>query len=306
MADFILSELYKGRVKIKFYPVSHQYWISVDGSPFKRKSGVTTYIGIKDKSKPLGIWQQQMTVGKLLEFIEQGIEIDTDKAIEACIQHELYLKEAADIGSEAHEWFEAYIRNKLKQPGFENLPEIPKFPEAVTAVNAFMEWEKKNKIQFVTTEEIRYSLEHDYVGIEDLTLMSDGKLMDGDFKTSNGLYNSVRTQVAAYAMARMEEATYSGKTKQKSHGRWAIRLSKYSEEEYYKREELKNNIKKHIARIKGKEYKEYPPKPYQVFEAKFLDNTKGRMEDDFDAFLNHKKIFEWDKRTDSFTVGEDW
>lgn len=306
MADFILSELYKGRVKIKFYPVSHQYWVSVDGSPFKRKSGVTTYIGIKDKSKPLGIWQQQMTVGKLLEFIEQGVEIDTDKAIEACIQHELYLKEAADIGSEAHEWFEAYIRNKLKQPGFENLPEIPKFPEAVTAVNAFMEWEKKNKIQFVSTEEIRYSLEHDYVGIEDLTLMSDGKLMDGDFKTSNGLYNSVRTQVAAYAMARMEEATYSGKKKQKSHGRWAIRLSKYSEEEYYKREELKNTIKKQIARIKGKEYKEYPPKPYQVFEAKFLDNTKGRMEDDFDAFLNHKKIFEWDKRTDPFTVGEDW
>lgn len=306
MADFQLTELYKGRVKVKFYPVSHQYWISVDGSPFKRKSGVTTYIGIKDKSKPLGMWQQQMTVAKLLDFIEQGITIDTDKAIEACIQHELYLKEAADIGSEAHEWFEAYIRNKLKQPGFETLPEIPKFPEAVTAVNAFMEWEKKHKIQFVSTEEVRYSLEHDYVGIEDLTLLSDGKLMDGDFKTSNGLYNSVRTQVAAYAMARMEEATYSGKTKQKSHGRWAIRLSKYSEEEYYKREELKNEIKKQIARIKGTQYKEYPPKPYQVFEAKFLDNTKGRMEDDFDAFLNHKKVFEWDKRTDPFYAGEDW
>jgi len=306
MAEFELKELYKGRVKVKFYTSSHQYWISVDGAPFKRASGVTTFIGIKDKSKPLGMWQQQMTVDKLLEFIAAGINIDEEKAIEACIQHELYLKEAADIGTEAHAWFESYIRHKLKQPGYKNLPDIPKFPEAVTAVNAFFDWEKKNKIKFVSTEEIVYSLEHGFVGIEDLTLLSDGKLMDGDFKTSNGLYNSVRAQTAAYTVAREEEAKYSKKTGQKSHGRWAIRLSKYTEEEYYRREERKKEIKRIIAKVKGIPYKEFPIRPYQVFEAKFLDYGKSRVNEDFEAFLHMKALFDWDRKTDPFYAGEDW
>lgn len=300
MADFILKELYKGRVQVKFYPNSHQYWVSVDGGTFKRQTGVTTYLGIKDKSKPLGIWQQQMTVDKLLEFIAAGVTIDEDKAIEACIQHELYLKEAADIGTEAHAWFESYIRNKLKQPGFEKLPDMPKFPEAVTAVNAFFDWEKKNKIKFVSTEEIVYSLEHGYVGIEDLTLLTDDKLTDGDFKTANGLYNGVRAQTAAYTKARVEGG---GK---KSHGRWAIRLAKYNEEEYMRREARKKEIKRVISRVKGIEYKEYPIKPYQVFEAKFLDKDRNRIDEDFEAFLHHKALHEWDKKTDPFYAGEDW
>jgi len=297
---FIVSELYKGRVKIKFYPKFHQYWVSVDGQPFKRKTGVTTIIGIKDKSKPLSVWQQQITADYLINLIEQKKKIDIDMALEAVVQCDVQREEAADIGKEIHEWIEFYIKNKLKIPGFENVPNIPKFPEAITGINSFLEWEKKHKIKFISTEQIVYSLEHDFVGIEDFVMESAKGLNDGDFKSSNGLYNSVRMQTAAYAKARMEAG---GK---KSKGRWAVRLSKHSEEEYIKKEERKREIRRAIARIKGQVAKDYPMKPYQVFEAKFLDDDKSFFKRDFEAFLHCKAFRGWDLETDQFYKGDNW
>lgn len=300
MSDFELTELYKGKVKVKFYPGSHRYYVSVNNGPFVPKTGVTTYIGIKDKSRALGIWQQELTAGFLFECIAKGIKIDEEKAVEAVIQCEIAKDAAAEIGSEIHGWIEGYIRHKLKQPGFKDLPDMPKFPEAITGINSFFEWEKKHKVKFISTESVRYSIEHDYVGIEDVEFEADSEHCDGDFKSSNGLYNGVRAQLAAYAKARMEEG---GK---KCRERWAIRISKYNESEYMKREERKREIKKIIARIKKIEYKEYPIKPYQVFEAKMLDNEKRFMDRDFKAFLEMKSLHAWDKETDPFIMGENW
>ena len=59
-------------------------------------------------------------------------------------------------------------------------------------------------------------------------------------------------------------------------------------------------IKRKIAEIKGKEYKDFPIPPYQVFEAKFLDKKKGMREYDMDAFLSAKNLYQWDKKTDWF------
>jgi len=296
----IITKLYKGKVEIKFFPDTHIYMVSVNGERPVRKTGSTSFIGIMDKSKALGSWQQGMTLDFLLEALANGIKLDEDKCIEAVIQHELYLEKAVDIGHEIHAWAESFIRHELKQPGFEDLPEIPNFPEAVTGVNAFMDWRKKHKVKFLTTESMVYSLEHDYIGTEDVTFEADGKLCDADFKSSNGLYNSVRMQTASYAKARME---MGGK---KSQGRWAIRFSKYNEEEYIKRETRKKQIRRFIAEFQGKEYKEYPIKPYTVFEAKFLDDDKSFLERDFAAFLNAKGLFQWNKQTDPFIVGENW
>jgi hypothetical protein len=300
MSEFELTELYKGKVQLKFFPGSHQYWVSVNGSPFKRKTGSTTYIGIKDKSRPLGIWQQELTAGFLFDCIKDKVKIDEEKAVEAVIQCEIAKDKAADIGSEIHAWIEGYIRHKLKQPGFENLPDMPKYPEAIIGTNSFFEWEKKHKVKFLSTETPVYSLEHDYCGIEDFTAIIDDEFTDNDFKTSNGLYNGVRAQTASYAMARMENGG------RKTQGRWAIRLAKYDEKEYMKRELRKKEIKKIIAKIKGVAYKESEIRPYEVFEAKYLDDKKSFIERDFKAFLNMKAIHEWDKETDPFYQKENW
>lgn len=299
--ECIELDRYKGRVKIRFYPESHQYWVSVDGGKITRKGGVTSIIGIKDKSKALGIWQQGITVDFLLKQIEKGVKIDADLAIEAAIQNDVLRDEAADIGHEIHSWCEHYIRHKLKQKGFETMPEIPDFPEAITGVESFLAWVKKHDVEFFSTEEIVYSLEGDYIGCMDFEAKIDGMMCVGDFKSSNGLYNGVRAQTAAYGRAMEEER---GKKLYK--GRWAIRLSKYTEAEYYKREARKAQIKEKIAQLKGTKYTYYPPKPYKVFEAKFLDDNKGNFDRDAAAFKTMQDLHEWDKATDPFIQGDNW
>ena len=298
--DIEITKLYKGKVVVKFYPISHQYWVSIDEENFKRKTGVTSYIGIKDKSRPLESWQQQVTADYLLDLVARKKKIDVDHILEAVVQCEVLRGESADIGKEIHGWVEKYVRNKLKQPGYETLPDMPKFPEAITGVNSFFEWEKKHKVKFVSTEKPVYSMEHDYIGTEDMTFVADELFCDADIKSSNGLYNAVRLQTAAYTKARTEEGG------RKSQGRWAIRFSKYTEEEYLRREARKQEIKRAIARIKGKEQKEYAIQPYQVFEAKFLDDEKGHLDRDFNAFLSFKAGYEWNRETDPFYNGANW
>ena len=195
---FIESELYKGKVKVKFYPLSHQYWISLNGAPAKRKSGSTTFIGIKDKSTPLGLWQQQMTADFLLKLIEKGTPINEDLAIEAIMQNDIAKDNAVDIGKEMHEWLEKYIKFKLKTKGYSNIPEIPNIPEAITGVNGFLAWEKEHKPKYISSERMVYSMKHDFMGTLDLEAVVDGVTCLCDFKSSNGLYNAVRMQTASY------------------------------------------------------------------------------------------------------------
>lgn len=291
--NVIESELYKGKVKVRFFPDSHQYWISINGSPFKRKSGSTTYIGIKDKSNALGIWQQTMTLDFLLKLLDKKTVIDEDLAIEAVIQNDIAKDEAVDIGKEMHDWLEKYALYKMKDKRQKTLPEMPKIKEAITGVNSFLQWESENKVEYVSAERMVYSMKNDYMGTLDLEAKVNDAHCLVDYKSSNGLYNSVRMQTASYKEADEEE--------RKEHpyeGRWALRFSKYTENEYMRREERKKVIKAHIARIKGKDFKDYPIPPYQAFEAKFLDKKKHYMKADMDAFLNAKGLYEWDKETD--------
>ncbi len=269
--------------------------MSVKGSPFKRRSGSTTFIGIKDKSVPLGIWQQTMTADFLLKQIAKKVPITEDLAIEAVIQNDIAKDEAVDIGKEMHDWLEKYARFKMKQKGYEGVPEMPQIPEAVTGITGFLQWESEHKVKYRSCERIVYSMKHGYMGTLDLEADVDGIYCLVDYKSSNGLYNAVRMQTASYKEADEEE-----KGKKVYKGRWALRFSKYTEAEYTKREDRKKVLKAHIARIKGKEYKDYPTPPYQAFEAKFLDKEKEYMKEDFDAFLSAKHLFEWDKKTDWF------
>ena len=303
--DITLTKIYGGDIIVKFYEKSHQYWISTDGGKkFNRATGTTSYLNIKDKSRPLGMWQQQVTAEFLLDCIAKGIAIDEDKAIEAAIQNDIQKEKAADIGKEIHAWCEAFIRHELKQPGFEKLPDMPDFKEGVTGVNAFLDWRAKHNVKFLSTERVVYSKKHEYIGTMDLEAIIDGVHCIGDFKSSNGLYNGVRMQTAAYLKADTEEREYSKDKKFKGYGgRWAIRLSKYSEEEYMRKENLKKLVKQAIARIKGQESKDYPIKPYQVFEAVFLDKEPGMLDADYSAFKHCIALSEWDKATDPYTRG---
>lgn len=274
MAEFQETSLYGGKVKIKFYPESHRYY--VNGKP---QSGVTTYIGILDKSRALVIWATELYRDYLLEHLSNGI--GEDHIFEGCVLHEARKQAAADIGTEVHDWIEKFIKD-------EN-PEMPESREAQIGVNAFLEWVDVHKVEFLSSERVVYSKKHGFIGKMDIEAKVNGKLCLVDIKTSNGLYNTYGLQTAAYVRADEEE---SGRQYQ---GRWLIRLAKETEAEYRSRMAKKNAMRER----KGKEPVEYPP--YQVFEAKFLDDQQGNLERDYKAFLAAKSLYEWNRETDTFT-----
>lgn len=279
--------LYKGRVKGKFLgptedkPNRHMYY--VEG---KRKTGVTTALGIKDKSMALVSWNREQTIQHLLPLLQAGKKITEQDIIAALYASEGTKQKAADLGTEIHDWCERYIKHRLKMTGYKEMPEMPEDPNVQTGVTSFLEWESEHKVVFIWSERIVYSLKHDYIGKADFGAKVDGLMCLCDLKTGNGMYNSVRAQTAAYVSADVEES------KTKYAGRWAIRLAKETPEQYEARMALKN----HIRQLLGKDPQTV--EPYQVFEAKFLDNDKGALKDDFEAFLSHWNLYKWDARTD--------
>jgi hypothetical protein len=269
-------ELYKGKVKGKFLgptdekPKRHMYYVGG-----KRKTGVTTYCGIKDKSPGLIIWATELYRNYLLDALKDGIteeHIFTGSTI-----HEERKAEAAAVGDEVHKWVEQYIKGEK--------PDMPERREAQIGVTAFLEWETENKVKFISSERVVYSKKHDYIGKMDIEAKVNGKLCLLDIKTSSGMYNEFYMQTAAYVKADEEE---SGK---KYAGRWLIRLAKETEKEYEARMVLKNQNR--VRR--GRDPIQYPP--YKVFEAKFLDEDPKNMDRDFKGFLAAKALFEFDKLT---------
>lgn len=282
------QEIYGGRYKVKMTK-GHRYYISRKikdkWGPWEAKTGVTTYGGIKDKSTPLKYWVAKIMHKFLGEVLDSRsiTKYDLDEAKDL---HRKRLEEAGTIGSKIHDWIESYCKGE--QPG------MPEEDDVLLGVTAFIDWVKENKVQFVESEMYLYSEKHDYCGMVDAVAKIKGsqKLYIIDYKTSNGLYNDVMLQTAAYASA------YKEMTKRNVVGRWAIRLEKRSREQF--KEEMDE---------KGLPNAEYVP-----FEAIYLDGDveekkEGRktlvvstgkhnpdlMFHDFEAWLHAKGLFTWNK-----------
>lgn len=263
--------LYKGKVVGKFFPESHRYYVGD-----KRPVSVTGILGIIDKSRPLVIWATEL----YRDFLLSKKTVTEEDIYAGCTLHEERKKEAADLGSIVHNWIEAFAKG-------EN-PEMPEEKEAQIAVAAFLQWKDENKVSILSSERVVYSKKYDYIGKMDLECKVNGKLCLIDIKSSNGLYNTYNLQTAAYLMADQEESGRNYK------GRWLIRVAKETEKEYNIRMAKKN--KERVR--KGKDEFAFPP--YQVFEAKFLDDELTNIGRDFKAFLAAKDLHAWNKETDTF------
>lgn len=277
-AEFEEFTLYGGKVAVKFYPNSHIYMING-----KRAGGsVTGIIGMYDKSQALVSWATDLARDHLLDLIEGGEVICEDMIYKACGLHEEKKVAAANIGTEVHDWVENYIKCILKKlPA----PEMPASKEAQIGVNAFLDWVAANKVKFISSERAVYSKKHDFVGKMDIEAKVNGKLCLLDLKTSNALYNTYGIQTAAYVKADEEES------ERVYEGRWLLRLSKETEKEYKMRMDKKNKTRER----KGKDPVEYAP--YQVFEAKYLDDDETAVDRDFKAFLACKTLHLFEKET---------
>lgn len=283
--------MYGGKIRGKFLgptedkPNRHMYFI--EG---KRKTGVTTALGIKDKSAALMSWLRDETIKASMPLFDAHKYISMEQLVKCLYANEQTVKKAADLGSEIHAWIESYINHKTKVKGFEAMPEMPENPAVQQGAASFLAWEAEHKVKFLWSERVVYSKKHDYIGTADFAAKVDGEMCLCDIKSGNGMYNSVRAQTAAYAMAVTEE------TKEKFEGRWAIRVAKETEEEYEKRMELKDTIRGFLGKDPA------PREPYQLFEAVYLDNEKTSMTEDFEAFLSHWNLYKWDAKTDFWKV----
>jgi hypothetical protein len=99
---------------------------------------------------------------------------------------------AADAGTLCHAMIEANIKGQgISTEGFS--------AEAITnakhAYDAFVEWRVRSKVEIVHTELALVSQKHMFGGTMD-AMMSGGKLVLGDWKTSGGIYQDMLIQVA--------------------------------------------------------------------------------------------------------------
>lgn len=289
--EIITSYLYGGEVRVDFYPNSHMYKVTDEkyGLDKQRVKGVTTYLGIKDKSAPLVSWATEMAGLYLYDILSSGNPITMDDVRSAIGRHKEIKEEAALIGTAMHEWCEYFIKHKLGREGFEKAPEMPDDAQIALGVTSFLEWYMAHNVQFLNSERVVYSRKHQYIGTMDFEAIVDGKLTGGDFKSSNGLYNTVLAQISAYQQAAEEEAEHL-KTPIKFENRVAVRLSKETESEYCERMKRKNMIK-------GKAEDAFDP--YVPFEWKVFEGRETH-ERDLKAFLTAKALFEWDAETDFY------
>jgi hypothetical protein len=103
-------------------------------------------------------------------------------------------EEAADIGTMAHAWIEAHLRNQEIDLGA--LP-----AGAQQAVRAFLIWEKDHKVQVIKTEQTFYNCRLHYAGTADCVALVDNELTLLDWKTSTGIYMEMAIQAWGYALA---------------------------------------------------------------------------------------------------------
>lgn len=278
--DYTNTMLYDGTVEVKFYgptpdkPNRHMYYVNG-----KRVTGVTTFLGIKDKSRVLMGWQQNTIADALITLHHKG-NLTIEDIVRAVAEPNKVKQRAADIGTDAHNWAERYIRHQILN---EEMPEMPEDDNVLSAITGFLEWVEAHNVQFLSSERLVYSKKHNYVGTMDIEAIVDGKRCLVDLKTSNGLYSEVRMQTAAYLKADEEAGA------PKYEGRWAVRLSKESEQEA-----LRTHTRKgFIAGILGKT----PPtqRPYVAFEAEYLDDRKDALKTDFEAFRACQTLHSWEK-----------
>ena len=186
--------LYNGKEKITFDENRHIFY---DGEGNKLLS-VTAATGVIDKSGALMGWAVKMMGLYLLDQKLKGNKIITEGLInEAKREYRRLKTEAADIGTEIHEWVSDWILKKN--------PEMPSDEKVVNGIMAFLKFQKEHKFKWIESERYIFSKKYRYAGILDSIAKEGNKLILVDFKSSNGIYDSMRFQVSGYKIAWEEE-----------------------------------------------------------------------------------------------------
>ena len=227
-------KFYKDTVTLRFNKKEHRYYRVGELGNLIPLNGVTTTVGIIDKSNMLTPWAAKMAIQKLLrmmptEMDKEGVirikalsfEEFTTIALEAKSAHKDKLEEAGDIGQAAHKCLEDSINFALQndpEKKVRSLINIPTDERAANGATGGFAWMQKHNVRWVETESKIYSKEFDYAGTCDGICIVDScddvsccpvpfkdRRSMADWKSSNYLKIEYLFQVCAYKHAKLEE-----------------------------------------------------------------------------------------------------
>jgi CRISPR/Cas system-associated exonuclease Cas4 (RecB family) len=190
----MIHETKIGKKTIFFDDERHRFWDETG----KTIQSVTTFTRIIDKSDALLGWATRLTAEYLLAKLANGEQITEIDIREAVQEHRRQKEEAADIGTQIHEWVSLWIKGEK--------PPIPEDERIQNGINAFLTFQKEYGLKWIESERIVYSEKHEYAGILDAIAKKSKELILVDFKSSNAIYPEHALQTAGYQIA-FEEMT---------------------------------------------------------------------------------------------------
>ena len=219
--------LYNSEVQLRFNPSSHRYDVSDNGSKFIQVPSVTTILNVLAKPA-LVSWGVKCACNYVednLRLLFAGESFSVEQIFkvvqDARTAHDRTRQEAADIGTEAHDWLRDYWRAIIRKTDIPALPEDPLVRNCTTAVQ---DWISQHKVVPISIEAPLYSRQYKICGRSDFIGLVDGELSVLDYKSSKFLYPEVALQMSPYAMMYYEEGTEKPET------RWGIRMDKLTGE----------------------------------------------------------------------------
>ena len=199
--------LYGGRVVVDFEEQGHIYSVTRDGEALGTRDSVTKILKAVDmgKSDAFAWWGASQALDFLRGHSIPASEEERDALFyDAQRAHIATRDEAASVGKGFHSWIEAHIKAQME---FGEDPALPDNEEERNAVLGYLAHEAEHGLSYRASEQVIYSLEHDYIGTLDhiKILVMDGELGIGDYKSAADMRITFRLQLAAYAKAYMEE-----------------------------------------------------------------------------------------------------
>jgi hypothetical protein len=268
MPNYKEIPLYNGQVTIKFDEDNHRYWLA--GDKMERLRGVTTIINILDKPALIP-WAVNVAISYVREHLDELQFSPAEILRRAQEEHKAQRDLAAETGNAIHAWISKHLSG--------DTPDMPDEPQILAGVNAFLGWAIEKDVKFKWTERVVYSRERNFIGTADIGVEIGGLSYLVDIKTGNDIYSEVRLQTAAYMAAYNEELDENSTVvEDRMVGRYVLRISKESESEYLDRQ----------AKAGRNEFK-----PYQVFEAVYLDDDDLAYNRDLDAFNAANLLYQW-------------
>jgi hypothetical protein len=207
-ANKITKELYGGKVTVEFYPDSHRYKLLGEKTYLISATAMT---GILDKSLFLIPWAIGLAKSHLLKYLDGKQSITPEELYpiidKAVIQHTQKKEEAGDIGSQIHDWCDAFAASKIEGT---TEPEITDDMDqrVLNGISAFLDFYNNHDVKFLEHEKLTYSITHGWVGITDAVAMVDGVKTVIDYKTGKYIYDEQYFQMGQYWISLNEEYDY--------------------------------------------------------------------------------------------------